>query len=66
MPAKGTLTFYYPPNFLLLCLPLAWLSYIAALVAFEAVQAALLWPAVANASWGRAGDGCRCSPRPAF
>ncbi len=44
MPARGTLTFYYPPSFLLLCLPLAALPYLAALFGFEAAQAALLWP----------------------
>jgi hypothetical protein len=40
----GYLAFYYPPPFLLLVLPLALLPYAAALLVFEALQAALLWP----------------------
>ena len=55
MPAVGTLDFYYPPNFLLLCLPLALLPYAASLFLFEATQVALLLPAlkrIAGASWG--------------
>ena len=55
MPQPGYLAFYYPPNFLLLCLPLAFLPYAAALLAFEGAQAALLWPAlkrILGSSWG--------------
>jgi alpha-1,2-mannosyltransferase len=55
MPRPGYLAFYYPPNFLLLCLPLAVMPYAAALLAFEGAQAALLWPAlkrIAGKSWG--------------
>jgi hypothetical protein len=54
MPAAGTLVFYYPPNFLLLCLPLALLPYAASLLVFESVQAALLLPAlkrIAGRGW---------------
>jgi hypothetical protein len=40
----GYLAFYYPPPFLLLCLPLALLPYTLALLVFELIQAALLWP----------------------
>ena len=46
MTAPGYLAFYYPPSFLLLCLPLALLPYAVALLVFEGVQAALLWPAL--------------------
>jgi alpha-1,2-mannosyltransferase len=46
LPAPGYLAFYYPPGFLLLCLPLALLPYGAALLAFVGVQAAVLWPAL--------------------
>ena len=46
MAKPGYLAFYYPPSFLLLCLPLALLPYTVALLGFEAVQAALLWPAL--------------------
>jgi hypothetical protein len=42
--APGYLAFYYPPPFLLLCLPLALLPYAAALLLFELTQAALVWP----------------------
>jgi hypothetical protein len=42
--APGYLAFYYPPPFLLLCLPLALLPYTLALLVFELAQAALLWP----------------------
>jgi hypothetical protein len=55
MPASGCLAFYYPPSFLLVCLPLALLPYRWGLVAFEAVQAALLWPAlkrILGRGWG--------------
>jgi hypothetical protein len=55
MAQPGYLAFYYPPSFLLLCLPLALLPYAAALLVFEAVQAALLWPAlkrILGAGWG--------------
>jgi alpha-1,2-mannosyltransferase len=44
LPSAGYLAFYYPPSFLLLCLPLALLPYVWALLAFVAAQAALLWP----------------------
>ncbi len=53
--APGYLAFYYPPSFLLLCLPLALLPYAMALAVFEVVQAALLWPAlrrIAGVGWG--------------
>ncbi len=53
--APGYLAFYYPPSFLLLCLPLALLPYVASLALFEAMQAALLWPTlkrIAGAGWG--------------
>jgi hypothetical protein len=46
MAAPGYLAFYYPPSFLLLCLPLALLRYTAALFVFVGVQAAILWPAL--------------------
>ncbi len=46
LPGPGYLAFYYPPSFLLLCLPLALLPYVAALFGFEALQAGLLWPAL--------------------
>ncbi len=46
MPGPGYLAFYYPPSFLLLCLPLALLPYTLALFGFEMVQAGLLWPAL--------------------
>jgi alpha-1,2-mannosyltransferase len=60
MTAPGYLAFYYPPSFLLLCLPLAALPYAGALLVFEAVQAALLLPALkrildtanGNTRWG--------------
>ncbi len=55
MMAPGYLAFYYPPSFMLLCLPLALLPYAGALLAFEAVQAALLWPAlkrILGRGWG--------------
>lgn len=42
----GYLAFYYPPPFLLLCLPLGLLPYLPALFAFLAAQAALLWTAL--------------------
>ena len=44
MPPIGTFVFYYPPNFLLLCLPLALLPYAASLFLFEAAQVSLLLP----------------------
>jgi hypothetical protein len=44
--AEGYLAFYYPPPFLLLCLPLGLLPYVAALITFLAAQAALLWAAL--------------------
>jgi hypothetical protein len=44
LPGPGYLAFYYPPSFLLLCLPLALLPYVPALFIFVAAQAALLWP----------------------
>ncbi len=55
MPKEGVLIFYYPPSFLLLCLPLALLPYLAALFAFEAAQAALVWSVckrIAGSGWG--------------
>jgi hypothetical protein len=44
LSGPGYLAFYYPPPFLLLCLPLALLPYAVALLVFEALQAGLLWP----------------------
>jgi hypothetical protein len=38
--------FYYPPVFLLICAPLAWLPYLPAFIAFQAVAAALFVRAV--------------------
>jgi hypothetical protein len=46
MPPTGLLPFYYPPTFLLLCLPLAFLPYLPALALFLLTQAALFWPLV--------------------
>ena len=46
MPGAGYLAFYYPPPFLLLCLPLALLPYLWALWLFLGAQAALLWAAL--------------------
>jgi alpha-1,2-mannosyltransferase len=43
LPGPGYLAFYYPPPFLLLCLPLALLPYVAALFVFIAAQSTLLW-----------------------
>jgi hypothetical protein len=44
MPAPPAyFAFYYPPPFLLLCLPLALLPYLGAMLLFLAAQAALLW-----------------------
>jgi hypothetical protein len=40
--APGYLAFYYPPNFLLLCVPLGLLSFTAALCVFLAAEMALL------------------------
>jgi hypothetical protein len=54
LSGPGYLAFYYPPPFLLLCLPLALLPYTAALLAFELTQAAVLWPLakrVLGAGW---------------
>ena len=56
MAKPGYLAFYYPPSFLLLCLPLALLPYTLALLGFEAVQAALLWPALKRILDGRDGQ----------
>lgn len=42
--APGYLAFYYPPPFLLLCLPLGLLGYVAALLVFLAAEAACLLP----------------------
>ena len=44
IPSPGYLAFYYPPTFLLLCLPFALMPYLWALLAFLAAQAALIWP----------------------
>ncbi len=44
LPGPGCLVFYYPPSFLLLCLPLGLLPYVPALFVFVSAQAALLWP----------------------
>ena len=41
--APGYYAFYYPPPFLLLCIPLALLPYVPSLLLFEAGQAVLLW-----------------------
>jgi alpha-1,2-mannosyltransferase len=46
LSGPGYLAFYYPPPFLLLCLPLALLPYVAALFVFIGAQAALLWTAL--------------------
>jgi hypothetical protein len=43
MDEKGYLAFYYPPPYLLLCLPLGLLAYVQALLAFLAAQAAVFW-----------------------
>src|SRR5271163_4739506 len=43
MDEKGYLAFYYPPPYLLLCLPLGLLPYVPALLAFLVAQAGLLW-----------------------
>jgi hypothetical protein len=40
----GYLAFYYPPSFLLLCLPLGLLPYLAGVLVFLGGQAALFWP----------------------
>ena len=55
MPQPGYLAFYYPPSFLLLCLPLAMLPYVLSLLVFETAQAALLFPAlkrILGNGWG--------------
>jgi hypothetical protein len=55
LSGPGYLAFYYPPAFLLLCLPLAALPYTLALLVFETAQAALLWPAlkrILGCGWG--------------
>jgi hypothetical protein len=44
LSGPGYLAFYYPPTFLLLCLPLALMPYLWALLVFVVAQAALLWP----------------------
>ena len=44
--APGYLAFYYPPTFLLLILPLGWLSYSAALAAFLVAEMALVLSAL--------------------
>jgi hypothetical protein len=44
--APGYYAFYYPPPFLLACLPLGLLPYVWALLLFLAGQAALLWTAL--------------------
>ena len=44
--APGYLAFYYPPTFLLLILPLGWLTYSAALAAFLATEMALVLAAL--------------------
>ena len=43
MDEKGYLAFYYPPPYLMLCLPLGLLPYVPALLAFLVAQAGLLW-----------------------
>jgi hypothetical protein len=43
MDEKGYLAFYYPPPYLLLCLPLGFLPYVPALLGFLAAQATVLW-----------------------
>ncbi|MEJ0045169.1 MAG: glycosyltransferase family 87 protein [Rhodospirillales bacterium] len=55
MDEKGYLAFYYPPQYLLLCLPLGLLPYVPALLAFLAVQAAVLWRVltlILRPAWG--------------
>jgi alpha-1,2-mannosyltransferase len=44
--APGYYAFYYPPPFLLACLPLGLLPYVWAMAVFLAGQAVLLWAAV--------------------
>jgi hypothetical protein len=46
LAGPGYLAFYYPPPFLLFCLPLGLLPYGWALLVFVASQAALLWSAL--------------------
>jgi hypothetical protein len=51
----GYFAFYYPPMFLLLCLPLALAGYLPAMLGFVAVQAALLMPIlkrIVGRGWG--------------
>ena len=43
MDEEGYLAFYYPPPYLMLCLPLGLLPYVPALLAFLTAQAAVLW-----------------------
>jgi hypothetical protein len=44
--APGYYAFYYPPPFLLACLPLGWLPYVWSMAVFLAGQAAILWTAL--------------------
>lgn len=44
--AIGYNYFYYPPVFLLLCAPLAWLPYLPAFVAFQVAGGVALWGAL--------------------
>jgi hypothetical protein len=44
--APGYYAFYYPPPFLLLCVPLGLLAYVWSMLLFIAGQAALLWAAL--------------------
>jgi len=53
--APGYFAFYYPPPFLLACLPLGLLPYVWSMLLFLAGQAALLWTALRRilpAEWG--------------
>lgn len=53
--APGYYAFYYPPPFLLACLPLGLLPYVWSLLLFLAAQAALFWTtlrAILPRSWG--------------
>jgi hypothetical protein len=55
LQGEGYLAFYYPPPYLLLCLPLGLVGYLPALFGFIAAQAAIFFPvirAIAPRSWG--------------
>ncbi|MEM9883310.1 MAG: glycosyltransferase family 87 protein [Planctomycetota bacterium] len=48
---EGSLRFIYPPPVAILCWPLAWLSYPAAVVGFAALSAVAVWVVGLQAGW---------------